>query len=127
MSRPKQEGLAASSQNFFGTHASFQMHLDKGDEFLLAARRRKKSKVSSYIISQDLEDLKRDTDNCLAKLKANFVGTEYMLWGKSEEKDIRKVRARTGPGGRAGRLGLGLRLRVLGRGGVSCPGRGKGY
>ena len=26
-------------KNFFGTHASFQMHLENGDVFLLAARR----------------------------------------------------------------------------------------
>lgn len=44
------------------------MHLDNGNAFLMAARKRKKSKVSSYVLSQDLEDLKRDTDNCLAKV-----------------------------------------------------------
>ncbi len=32
-------------QSMFGMHATFQMFLDKGDVFLLAARRRKKSKV----------------------------------------------------------------------------------
>jgi hypothetical protein len=36
-------------KNFFGTHCSFQMHLDNGDVFLLAARRRKKSKVSRWV------------------------------------------------------------------------------
>eukprot|EP00798_Chlamydomonas_sp_ICE-L_P001157 gene1157-3961_t len=77
-------------KNFFGTHCSFQMHLENGDVFLLAARRRKKSKVSSYVISADLEDLKRDTDNCLSKLKANFTGTEYILWGKSEDPHVKK-------------------------------------
>lgn len=70
------------SKNLLGTHCSFELYLENGHVFLLAARRRKKSKVSSYVISQDLEDLKRDTENCVAKLKANFVGTEYMLWGK---------------------------------------------
>lgn len=58
-------------KNFFGTHCSFQMHMENGDIFLLAARRRKKSKVSSYIISLDLEDLQRDTDNCLAKVNSS--------------------------------------------------------
>eukprot|EP00197_Chlamydomonas_leiostraca_P007276 CAMPEP_0202868270 /NCGR_PEP_ID=MMETSP1391-20130828/10614_1 /ASSEMBLY_ACC=CAM_ASM_000867 /TAXON_ID=1034604 /ORGANISM="Chlamydomonas leiostraca, Strain SAG 11-49" /LENGTH=428 /DNA_ID=CAMNT_0049548413 /DNA_START=313 /DNA_END=1599 /DNA_ORIENTATION=- len=77
-------------KNFFGTHCSFQMHLENGDVFLLAARRRKKSKVSSYVISQDLEDLRRDTDNCLAKLKANFVGTEYSLWAKGGSGAVKK-------------------------------------
>ena len=55
-------------KGFFGAHCSFQMHLDNGDVFLLAARRRKKSKTSSYVVSQDLEDLKRDTDNCISKV-----------------------------------------------------------
>ena len=53
---------------FGGGHCSFQMHLDNGDAFLLAARRRKKSKASAYVISQDLDDLKRDTENCIAKV-----------------------------------------------------------
>eukprot|EP00798_Chlamydomonas_sp_ICE-L_P006895 gene6895-30873_t len=77
-------------KNFFGTHCSFQMHLESGDVFLLAARRRKKSKVSSYVISQNIEDLKRDSDNCISKLKSSFGGTEYMLWGKSADPCVRK-------------------------------------
>lgn len=32
----------------------------------------------------------RDTDNCMAKLKANFVGTEYSLWGKGDDKAVKK-------------------------------------
>eukprot|EP00798_Chlamydomonas_sp_ICE-L_P021701 gene21701-28725_t len=84
-------------KHLFGTHCSFQMHLENGDVFLLAARRRKKSKASSYVISQDLDDLKRDTDNCVAKLKANFTGTEYMLWGQgggdSQKKGYTKEEA----------------------------------
>ncbi len=40
------------------------------------------AQTSSYVVSLDLDDLKRDTDNCMAKLKANFVGTEYTLWGR---------------------------------------------
>ncbi len=58
-------------KGFFGSHCSFQMHLETGNVFLLAARRRKKSKTSSYVISQDLDDLKRDTENCLAKVSAS--------------------------------------------------------
>ncbi len=33
-------------------------------------------------MSLSLDDLKRDTEHCMAKLKANFVGTEYTLWGR---------------------------------------------
>eukprot|EP00199_Chlamydomonas_sp_CCMP681_P000429 CAMPEP_0119106018 /NCGR_PEP_ID=MMETSP1180-20130426/3825_1 /TAXON_ID=3052 ORGANISM="Chlamydomonas cf sp, Strain CCMP681" /NCGR_SAMPLE_ID=MMETSP1180 /ASSEMBLY_ACC=CAM_ASM_000741 /LENGTH=479 /DNA_ID=CAMNT_0007091235 /DNA_START=42 /DNA_END=1481 /DNA_ORIENTATION=+ len=72
-------------QSLFGMHSMFQMHMDSGDVFLLAARRRKKSKVSSYVVSLDLDDLHRDTNNCMAKLKANFVGTEYIMWGRNGE------------------------------------------
>ena len=61
-------------KGFFGSHCSFQLHLDNGDAFLLAARRRKKSKTSSYIISLDLEDLKRDTENCVSKVGTTISG-----------------------------------------------------
>jgi hypothetical protein len=46
----------------------------------------------SYVVSLDLEDLRRDTDNCLSKVKANFVGTEYVLWTRGEDRDMKKVR-----------------------------------
>lgn len=77
-------------KSFFGGPSSFQLHLESGDVFLLAAWRRNKSKVSSFVLSQDMEDSKKDPDRCLAKLKANFVGTEYMLWGKSKDKTVKK-------------------------------------
>eukprot|EP00798_Chlamydomonas_sp_ICE-L_P006328 gene6328-2952_t len=75
------------SKNLFGTHPTFYLHMENSDIFLLAARRRKKSKTSSFVISQDEDDLKRDTGNCLGKVKANFSGTEYLLWGKSSGAD----------------------------------------
>lgn len=77
-------------KSFFGHHPSFQLHLENGDVFLLAARRRKKSKVSSYVVSLDPEDTHRESANCIAKLKANFVGTEYMLWGRGADSMIKK-------------------------------------
>ncbi len=51
-------------KSFFGTHCSFQMFLENGDVFLLAARRRKKLNVTSYVISSDMEE----GGNCLAKV-----------------------------------------------------------
>lgn len=64
-------------KSLLGT-SSFQLFLETGNVFLMAARRRKKSKTSSYVISQDQEDLKRDTDNCVAK-----VGGQEPLWNLS--------------------------------------------
>ena len=46
--------------------------------------------MSAYVVSLDPEDLERDSDNCVATLKANFVGTEYALWGKTEDKAVKK-------------------------------------
>lgn len=77
-------------KSMFGHHPSFSLHLDNGDVFLLAARRRKKSKVSSYVVSLDPDDTHRESSNCIAKLKANFVGTEYMLWGRGNDSLLRK-------------------------------------
>ncbi len=37
---------------------------------MMAARKRMKSKASCYVISKSIEDLKRDTDNCIAKVNA---------------------------------------------------------
>jgi hypothetical protein len=55
-------------KSLLGTSSCFQLFLENGHVFLMAARRRKKSKTSSYVISQDSDDLKRDTDNCVAKV-----------------------------------------------------------
>lgn len=77
-------------KSLLGTSSCFQLFLENGSVFLMAARRRKKSKTSSYVISQDGEDLKRDTDNCVAKLKSNFTGSEYLLWGKTPDLNVHK-------------------------------------
>jgi hypothetical protein len=60
-------------KGFFGSHCTFQMLLDNGNVFLLAARRRKKSKASAYVISQDVEDLKRDSGSCIAKVRDGWA------------------------------------------------------
>jgi hypothetical protein len=54
-------------KSFFGG-CSFRLYLESNQTFLMAARKRKKSKTSSYVLSQDSEDLHRDTENCLAKV-----------------------------------------------------------
>ncbi|KAG1670525.1 hypothetical protein FOA52_015390 [Chlamydomonas sp. UWO 241] len=49
---------------------------------LLFARMRKKTKSSSFVICTDETDLKRESPSCVAKLKSNYFGTEYVLWGR---------------------------------------------
>jgi len=47
---------------------------------LLAARKRKKAKSSYYIISTSAEHLSRDDPKFAAKLRANFVGTNFTIY-----------------------------------------------
>lgn len=61
--------------------------------FLLAGRKRKKSKSSNYLISIDPTDLARDGDAFVAKLRSNFVGTSFTLYddgvnpGKAQKRE----------------------------------------
>ena len=54
-------------------------------KFLLSARKRKKSKSSNYVISLDEEDMARQSGNFFAKLRSNFVGTEFTLYDKGSK------------------------------------------
>ncbi|PNH02415.1 Tubby [Tetrabaena socialis] len=70
-------------KNFLGNTTAYHLFLDSGDCFMLAARKRKKSKASNFVLSTNQEDLGKDSDHCIAKLRANFVGTEYSLVGRT--------------------------------------------
>ena len=48
--------------------------------FLLAARKRKKSKCSNYLISTNASDLTRDGKYFIGKLRANFLGTSFTVY-----------------------------------------------
>jgi len=60
----------------------YNLILEEGNSFLLAARKRKKSKSSNYLISLDKNDLSRDGNNFMGKLRSNFVGTEFVMYDK---------------------------------------------
>lgn len=61
---------------------TYEIYLKDGDQFLLASRKRKKNKASNYLISLDKDDLSRNSGNYFGKLRANFIGTEFMLYDK---------------------------------------------
>merc|ERR1719191_843409 len=61
---------------------TYEIYLKEGDQFLLAARKRKKNKSSNYLISLDKEDLARQSGNFFGKLRSNFLGTEFSLYDK---------------------------------------------
>lgn len=70
-------------KGMMGKIVSVHMFLEKGHVHLLAGRKRKKSKIANYVVSLDQFDLAKDSANCTAKFRANFVGTEYTLCSRS--------------------------------------------
>ncbi|XP_043943543.1 tubby-related protein 3 isoform X3 [Protopterus annectens] len=48
--------------------------------FLLAGRKRKKSKTSNYLISTDPTDLSREGQSFIGKLRSNLVGTKFTIY-----------------------------------------------
>eukprot|EP01023_Acetabularia_acetabulum_P059757 TRINITY_DN7185_c0_g2_i5.p1 TRINITY_DN7185_c0_g2~~TRINITY_DN7185_c0_g2_i5.p1 ORF type:complete len:512 (-),score=86.69 TRINITY_DN7185_c0_g2_i5:4149-5684(-) len=60
----------------------YVLYLEEGGRFLLAARKRRASKTSNYLISLDEQDMERSSGTYLGKVRANFVGTEYTIYDR---------------------------------------------
>nr|1C8Z_A Chain A, TUBBY PROTEIN [Mus musculus] len=66
-----------------GMFPTYFLHLDREDGkkvFLLAGRKRKKSKTSNYLISVDPTDLSRGGDSYIGKLRSNLMGTKFTVY-----------------------------------------------
>ncbi|XP_012379786.1 tubby-related protein 3 isoform X1 [Dasypus novemcinctus] len=66
-----------------GLFPTYYMHLEKDENrkiFLLAGRKRKKSKTSNYLISTDPIDLSRDGESYIGKLRSNLMGTKFTVY-----------------------------------------------
>ncbi|XP_021249745.1 tubby-related protein 3 isoform X3 [Numida meleagris] len=66
-----------------GLFPTYYMHLEKDDNrktFLLAGRKRKKSKTSNYLISVDPTDLSREGESFIGKLRSNLMGTKFTVY-----------------------------------------------
>lgn len=59
--------------------------------FLLAARKRKKSRSSNYLMSTDAKDLSRDGKNFVGKLRSNFLGTSFTIYDNGVNPTSRKA------------------------------------
>lgn len=46
----------------------------------MAARKRKKSRTSNYLISTDPTDLSRGGDSYVGKLRSNLIGTQFTVY-----------------------------------------------
>jgi tubby-related protein 1 len=67
----------------------YSLYLKDGDRFLCASRKRSNNKTSNYLISQDKRDLNRDSASFLGKLRANFVGTEFVGYDDGAAPDAK--------------------------------------
>lgn len=73
-----------------GFYPIYYLHLERDygkKVFLLAGRKRKKSKTSNYVISCDPTDLSRDADGFIGKLRSNVFGTSFTVFDNGG-KDI---------------------------------------
>lgn len=52
----------------------------QGKRFLLAARKRKRNKSSNYLITTDEKELVREGPGYCGKVRANFMGTEFVVY-----------------------------------------------
>ncbi|KAJ3194890.1 hypothetical protein HK101_001661 [Irineochytrium annulatum] len=62
------------------SYPSFFLYNEANDRFLLAARKRKKSKSVNYLISTSQEDLTKEGSHYAAKLRANYQRTVFTLF-----------------------------------------------
>ncbi|KAJ1131690.1 hypothetical protein NDU88_010024 [Pleurodeles waltl] len=66
-----------------GIFPTYYLHLEKNDGkrlFLMAGRKRKKSKTSNYLISVDPTDLSRDGSSFVGKVRSNILGTKFTVF-----------------------------------------------
>eukprot|EP00906_Rhabdomonas_costata_P033365 RCo047022 len=63
----------------------YHLYLEEKNLFLMASIKRKQNKTSNYLISLDPDDLNRDSGHYYGKLRANFVGTEFIIFDKGEK------------------------------------------
>ncbi|XP_070604618.1 tubby-related protein 1 [Erythrolamprus reginae] len=71
-----------------GLYPTYYLHLDNDKKiFLLAGRKRKKSKTSNYLISTDPTDLSRDGENFIGKLRSNLIGTRFSVFDNGVNPD----------------------------------------
>lgn len=67
----------------FSSDPIYLLYLESSLEdnvFLLASKKRPNNKTSNYIISMSENDLNKESDNYIGKLRSNFVGTEFQIY-----------------------------------------------
>nr|XP_020855262.1 LOW QUALITY PROTEIN: tubby-related protein 1 [Phascolarctos cinereus] len=64
-----------------GLYPSYYLHLDSDRKvFLLAGRKRKRSKTANYLISVDPTNLSRAGEDFIGKLRSNLIGSRFTVF-----------------------------------------------
>ncbi|XP_070414265.1 tubby-related protein 2 isoform X3 [Equus przewalskii] len=77
-----------------GMFPIYYLYLEAADgwkHFLLAGRKRKRSKTSNYLISLDPTDLSRDGDNFVGKVRSNVFGTKFTIFNNGVNPEKKNV------------------------------------
>ncbi|XP_031203281.1 tubby-related protein 1 [Mastomys coucha] len=68
-----------------GMYPSYFLHLDTEKKvFLLAGRKRKRSKTANYLISSDPTNLSRGGENFVGKLRSNLLGNRFTVFDNGQ-------------------------------------------
>lgn len=69
-------------------YPTYCLYLEEPRRFLMASRKRGSNKTSNYLFCMDKRDMERESASYLGKLRANFVGTEFVCYddGAAPEK-----------------------------------------
>uniref|UniRef100_A0A8C5LJS2 Tubby-like protein n=1 Tax=Jaculus jaculus TaxID=51337 RepID=A0A8C5LJS2_JACJA len=68
-----------------GMYPTYFLHLDTEKKvFLLAGRKRKRSKTANYLISSDPTNLSRGGENFIGKLRSNLLGNRFTVFDNGQ-------------------------------------------
>lgn len=70
---------------------SYFLHTSDGHRFLLAAKKRVGNKTANYLITTNENELSVKTPGYLGKLRSNFLGTEFNIYGKGANPSNKKA------------------------------------
>ncbi|XP_075183363.1 tubby protein homolog [Anomaloglossus baeobatrachus] len=73
-----------------GLYPTYYLHLERDEGkrlFLMAGRKRKKSKTSNYLISVDPTDLSRGGESMIGKVRSNMLGTKFTIFDNGVNPD----------------------------------------
>jgi tubby-related protein 1 len=69
------------------TTQKFTLNVERGDKFMLSGRKRANKQTSNFLISLDADDLERQSQNFQGKVRANFTGTDFVIFDNGENPD----------------------------------------